>query len=336
MTAKLSPSLKNLIVSLRCKVLAEPTVTRSLITEIIVIDPSMSSSTDYEVLFPHPDDGLYRIYSGKHELLTELGTGRGINLRKVVRLAATPFRPKVKKQQLLAILTESETGTEPEEIIIAECKLETGKTVKFLIDEDSEETIEGIVWCSSESAVLLYGSRIVLVGPNNIKAVFDFNDSKFDTKDFKGFYAYNEVDGMRILTNDTAYFLEKVPSSVEKAFDVVSTDPSAQIISAYQKYTAGDPGAEDVLKGVKEDAKSSLSDGINELVRAATYEFDPDNQKYLLKAASFAKNFISPGEFNAEDFVMTLKDLRIVNQLHVPKVIYKEMVVWKNDDLYTI
>jgi hypothetical protein len=316
MTAKLNSSLTKLIVGLWCKVLAEPTVTRSLITEIIVIDPSMSSSGDYEVVFPNPDGGLYRIYSGKYETLMELGTGKGVDLGVVSKLAATPFRLKDKKAQLLAMLTEAE------EIIIAECKLETGKTVKFAVEEDSDEAIEGIAWCSSESAVLLYPSRIVLVGPNSMKAIFDFNDSKFDTRDFKGYYVYNEVDGMRVLTNDTAYFLERVPSSVEKAFDVVSTDPSAQIISAYQKYTAGDPGAEDVLKGVKEDAKSSLSDGIHELVKAATYEFDPENQKYLLKAASFAKNFISPGEFKAEEFVMTLKDLRIVNQLHVPKVSY--------------
>lgn len=290
----------------------------------------MSSSGDYEVVFPNPDGGLYRIYSGRFEILTELGGGKGVDLRVVKKLATTPFIPKSKKPQIMAILTESE------EIIIAECKLETGKTVKFLIDDDSDEVIEGIEWCADESAVILYNTRIVLVGPNNIKAVFDFNDSKFDNRDFKGYYAYNEIDGMRVLTNDTAYFLEKVPASVEKAFDVVSTDSSAQIISAYQKYTAGDPGAEDVLKGVKEDTKSSLADGIRELVNAATYEFEPENQKYLLKAASFAKNFISPGEFNAEEFVATLKNLRIVNQLHVPKVSFKVNIVRKNDDLWTI
>eukprot|EP00826_Nyctotherus_ovalis_P040619 TRINITY_DN4020_c0_g1_i21.p4 TRINITY_DN4020_c0_g1~~TRINITY_DN4020_c0_g1_i21.p4 ORF type:complete len:291 (+),score=110.04 TRINITY_DN4020_c0_g1_i21:728-1600(+) len=290
----------------------------------------MSSSGDYEVVFPNPDGGLYRIYAGRFDVLNELGTDRPVDLGMVKKLAATPFRQKDKKTQILAVLTELN------EIVIAECKLDTGKTVKFSVDDDSDEPVEGVIWCASESAALLYANRVVLVGPNNVKAVFDFNDPKFESKEFKGFYAYNEVDGLRILTNDTAYFLEKVPSSTEKVFDVVSTDPSAQIMSAYQKYIAGDPGAEDVLKGVKEDAKSNLSDGIHELVKAATYEFEPDHQKYLLKAASFAKNFISPGEFNAEEFVLTLKDLRIVNQLHVPKVRKNVIVVRKDDDVWPV
>ena len=228
-----------------------------------------------------------------------MGTENYVNLGIVKKLSATPLNAGSKKMQLLAILNDEDN------IIIAESRLETGKAVKFDINNDSPE---GICWCSIDSVVLIYLDRLVVVGPNDAKAEFMIEATR-------GFYACSEIDGMRVLSNDTTYFVEKVPSAIEKSLELASTEPSSLIITAYQKYLAGDPRAEDVLKGVKEDEKSSLAEGIKELISAATYEFEPEYQKYLLKAASFAKNFISPGEFNAEDFVRILKDLRIVNQI---------------------
>lgn len=251
-------------------------------------------------------------------MLNELGYTKPIDLGVVNKLAVTPLNAgekDKKKKQLLAILNDTE------DVIVAKWgpNLESIEAKRYKVEDDSDETPEGITWCAADTVVLTYRTRLVLVG-KDATAVFDLTDSKFDIRDFKGYCTYNEVDGLRVLTNDNVYFLERVVDTVNKAFDVVSIEASAQILSAYQKYLVGDPGAEEVLKGVKEDANSNLSNGIKDLITAATYEFEPEHQKYLLKAASFAKNFISPGEFNAEEFVRTLKDLRIVNQLHVPKV----------------
>jgi len=286
------------------------TVTHEIIEQVIVIDPSVSDSKELEVIFPRKEGGLYRIYEGTVETIEVLGAEKPIQLNGVKKLAITPLNAGDIKSQILAILTDAD------EIIISECKIPAGKAAKFPIEDEAPEDI---VWCGADSVVLQYTDRVVIAGPNNAKA-------EFDIETFKGFYCYSEVDGLRILTNDHCFFIEKVPAAVEKSFETVSTDPSAQIISAYQKYLSGDPRAEDVLKGVKEDAKSSLAEGIKTLITAATCETEPEHQKYLLKAASFAKNFISPGEFNADDFVNTLKHLRIVNQLHVPK--YGRMITY--------
>ena len=300
--------------------LDDPVLTREYISEIIVIDPSTSDSKGLEVIFPNPDGGLYRIFSGKYETIHRLSTETHNDLGIVKKLSVTPPNAGNKKMQLLAILNDEN------DIIIMESQLETGKAVKFNINDDPPE---GICWCSIDSVVLIYLDRLVVVGPNDAKAEFMIEATR-------GFYACTEIDGMRVLSNDTTYFVEKVPSAIEKSFELASTESSSLIITAYQKYLAGDPRAEDVLKGVKEDEKSSLAEGIKELISAATYEFEPEYQKYLLKAASFAKNFISPGEFNAEDFVRILKDLRIVNQLHVSKVYFVLSIVWTDDNVCTI
>ncbi len=279
----------------------ELTLITEIIEEIQVIDPAFSDSGDVEVLFPRKDGGLYRIADGTAEPIDTIG---GLGLGNVLKMALTPMHAGELKTQFLAIYVESD------EMFICECKVKTGKVAKFPIEDGPPEAV---VWCGADSAALAYADKVVLVGPNNAKA-------EFYIESFKGFYCYGEVDGIRVMTNGNCQFIEKVPVAIESAFATASPDPSAQIINAYQKYLAGDPRAEDALKSIKEDAKSSLPEGIKTLITAATAEFEPEYQKYLLKAASFAKNFISPGEFNSEDFVLTLKHLRIVNQLHVQKV----------------
>lgn len=282
----------------------ERSLNTSIIQEIIVIDPSFSGSGKIEVIFPNEEGGIFRVYQNNVQLLDALGSEKPFTLGKIVKMAMTPLNAGKKGSVFLAFYNEEE------EMIISSSNLDSEQNMKFKVDEPKPEAL---VWCGADTAALVYNEMVALVGPNKAKAEFQIESSK-------GFFCLGEVDGMRILSNHQCHFIEKVPTETELAFTTASMDPSAHIINAYQKYLSNDPRAEETLKNIKEDNKSSLAEGIKSLIKAATCEFEPENQKYLLRASSFAKNFIAPGEFNAEEFVKTLKDLRIVNQLHVHKV----------------
>lgn len=305
------------------------TVSKERVREIVVIDPSMSAHNNFEVIFPKPDGGLYRIYSGGFEVIDKLGTKDLIELGRVLKLAISPFERSIKKRQILAILTDAG------EVIIAECDFDSGKATRSRIDNFSSDPPEGITWCGSGAVVLLYQSKLTILG-KSASGTFDFADPKLRTKGFRGYYLQNEVDGMRVLTNQYTYFIERVANSTKRVLDPTKTEPSVQIINAYHKWLKKDPGADSAIKGVKEEGEEKLLSGVEDLVDAATHEFDPEFQKYLLKVASFGKNFLPMGKFDADRFVQALKDLRIVNQLHVSKVFLMMSVVWKSHHIHTV
>ena len=280
-------------------------VEEPLVREIVVLDKSISESGELEVLFPHEEQGLYRI-SGESVTTIERIGKKSVEIGKVVRMVLSPPGCEEVKGQFLAMFNEDM------DVVLSESKVESGISLAFKPEED--EIPDAVVWCGGSSPALVYTGRLVLCGPNNAKGEFNIEPPK-------SFFCQSEVDGIRILGNLVSHFIEKVPAAVEKAFTTLNLDPSSAIIKAYQMYLNSDPQAEEHLKNAKEENKNSLAEGIKTLIKAATAEFSSENQKFLLKAASFAKNFIPPGDFNAEEFVDTLKDLRIVNQLHVPKVV---------------
>jgi len=333
--------------------LGEPVMSKERIKEIVVIDPLMSSYKQFEVLFPSAKGKLYRLHAEGFEVIDTLGIEKPVKLRRVKKIAITPFEPSKHKQQVLAILTE--TGKRPakrQEIIIAQCNFENGKATKTSLRSISEESIQGISWCGSDSVVLLYETRLEILSKDNTTAVFDFNDSKLQITNFTGYYLYNEIDGMRVLTNEHTFFIERVPEYTKKASDLMGRDSSALILNGYQKWMRKDPGAGEMLQEIKEEGEKeeekkgekkeeekgeeNLLNGIQELIKAATHEFDPEYQKYLLKGASFAKNFLSFGTYDADEFVAVLRNLRIINQLRAPKVKLTIILVWKDDNIFSI
>ena len=285
----------------------EPTINKNIIKEIILIDPSCSTSKGYAVVLARKNDiGIYRIYKDGCDIITDMGSTKPGKVGNIRHLAITPVGSGSDKSQIIALITEED------EILITDSQLTLGKAVKFCI---GEKLLGKLDWCGANSVAIITEEKIILIGSNKAKAEFNI--------EFKnGFHVYNEVDGLKVFTEDSCYFIEKVPIPIEKISTMLSMEPSAQMISAFQKYLTNDPRTEDILKGIKEDSKANIIRGIKDLLKAATYEFKPIHQKYLLKAASFANNFLVNGEYDAEEIVSVLQRIRLINQLHVPKVIY--------------
>lgn len=64
--------------------------------------------------------------------------------------------------------------------------------------------------------------------------------------------------------------------------------------------------------------KEKLEESVNECIEAASYEFDTDAQKSLIRAAYFGKAFI-PGH-NPDKYIETCRILRVLNALRDPKI----------------
>ena len=80
-------------------------------------------------------------------------------------------------------------------------------------------------WCGSDAPVLTYPDKIVIVGPKDYK-----------TKEFgsaaKGVKTMTEVDGLRLITSEKTYFLQRVTNETVYTFKEGSVKPSAKLIQA--------------------------------------------------------------------------------------------------------
>ena len=211
---------------------------------------------------------------------------------------------------------------------MAMSNLENTKATQFDAGEGSDAKLE---WCGVDSVTFIYEDKVVLVGSSESKAEFEIDHSEI----VNGFHVHNEIDGLRVFTNKNSYFIEKVSDILQSLMgeSTGNKSASAAIMLAYQKFLSEDPRVEDILQGIKEDPQMKLIDGVEELLEAARGEFHPDHQTYLIRAASFSKSFLSYGEFDSNKIVEVVNELRMLNQLRLPKVSRRVKIVWKNDNV---
>ena len=61
--------------------------------------------------------------------------------------------------------------------------------------------------------------------------------------------------------------------------------------------------------------RSELGAAVDKLLLAATYQWEEETQLFMVRAAHYGKTFLGHKEYKFNDFVKTLKDLRIYNNL---------------------
>ncbi|KAJ8898108.1 hypothetical protein PR048_003468 [Dryococelus australis] len=64
--------------------------------------------------------------------------------------------------------------------------------------------------------------------------------------------------------------------------------------------------------------KDQLDEAVGQCIKAAGYEFDPENQKMLMKAAQFGKCFIP--DVDSEPYVKMCRTLRVLNAVRNPNI----------------
>ncbi len=62
---------------------------------------------------------------------------------------------------------------------------------------------KGLDWCGNDAPVLTFPDKIVLVGPEQFEVINLFTKTA-------GIKCMNELDGLRVISSEKTYFLERV------------------------------------------------------------------------------------------------------------------------------
>ncbi|CAI5784904.1 sorting-associated 16 homolog [Podarcis lilfordi] len=164
-----------------------------------------------------------------------------------------------------------------------------------------------MVWCtrsrSKQRAVVMAWERRLLVAGDAEQCIQYPLDEES--------YLVPELDGVRIFSRSTHEFLHEIPEASQEVFKIASMAPGALLLEAQKEYEKESQKADEYLREIKD--QNLLPEAVEQCIRAASYEHEPEIQKSLLRAASFGKCFID--KFPPERFVETCRDLRVLNAI---------------------
>ncbi|CAI7582263.1 unnamed protein product [Penicillium pancosmium] len=164
-------------------------------------------------------------------------------------------------------------------------------------DSKSRVVPSSMDWCGDDAVVLAWEDEIHLVGPSGAASKF-YYDARV--------HVLPEFDGVRLITNDTCEFLQKVTDVTEKIFKLGSSTPASVLLDSVEQLEKMSPKADEHIQGIKSD----LPDAVDTCIKAAGHEFDVHWQKRLLKAASFGKSDLVL--YNSDEFVAMTEKLRVL------------------------
>ncbi|KAH7835433.1 hypothetical protein Vadar_026116 [Vaccinium darrowii] len=170
-----------------------------------------------------------------------------------------------------------------------------------IIFENSCETAlppEQLAWCGMDSVLLYWDDMLLMVGPygDPVRYLYD-----------EPIILIPECDGVRILTNASMEFLQRVPDSTVSIFKIGSTLPAALLFDALDHFDRRSAKADENLRLIR----SSLPEAVEACIDAAGHEFDVSRQRTLLRAASYGQAFSS--HFQRDRFQEMSKTLRVLN-----------------------
>ncbi|GAB1599866.1 vacuolar protein sorting-associated protein 16 homolog [Argonauta hians] len=155
------------------------------------------------------------------------------------------------------------------------------------------------LWCGNSAVVCHWDTLMLVIGPdkNHISYMLD-----------GPVYLVEEVDGVRIIGNMQHEFLEKVPDVTLDVYKILSLAPGAMLRQASKEYLNGSQKADEHLRMIE-----NKDVAVDQCILAAGHQFEPTEQKELLKAAAFGKSFIT--EYSPKRFVTMCQTLRVLNQI---------------------
>ncbi|KPI35492.1 uncharacterized protein AB675_10984 [Cyphellophora attinorum] len=162
-----------------------------------------------------------------------------------------------------------------------------------------------LFWCGNDAVILAWEDEIHVVGPNGAATKYYYDDQV---------HVIPDVDGVRLITNQSCEFLHKVPDASEEVFKVGSTAPPSVLLDSIGLLEQKSPKADENIQRIKH----SLPDAVETCIRAAGQEFDQGLQKQLLRAASFGKSVLDL--YSSDEFVDMINDLRVLNAVRDYKI----------------
>ena len=180
------------------------------ISDYLIIPKGTKGSSSIELLVPDPVEGLWQISENKKAV--QIKDAAGSSFGKVQYLALNA------KKELLALYTEAESKGR---IIV----LKSSLNAEFNRFDTKLTDAKALDWCGNDAPVLTYPDRVVIVGPNEYESI-DIRCT------IVGIKSTNEIDGLRIVTTEKTYFLERVQPKMLSTFKVASISASAKLLQA--------------------------------------------------------------------------------------------------------
>ncbi|GAA0157485.1 membrane traffic protein [Lithospermum erythrorhizon] len=164
---------------------------------------------------------------------------------------------------------------------------------------------EQLAWCGMDSVLLYWDDMLLMVGPYGDPVRYLYDEPIF---------LIPECDGVRILSNTSMEFLQRVPDSTVSIFQIGSTSPAALLYDALDHFDRRSAKADENLRLIR----SSLLEAVESCIDAAGYEFDILQQRTLLRAASYGQAFCS--QFQRDRVQEMCRTLRVLNAVRNPDV----------------
>ncbi|XP_031257180.1 protein VACUOLELESS1 [Pistacia vera] len=175
-----------------------------------------------------------------------------------------------------------------------------------VIDQSCETALppEQLAWCGMDSILLYWDDMLLMVAPQAEPVRYFYDEPVV---------LIPECDGVRILSNTSMEFLQRVPTSTEYIFAIGSTSPAALLYDALDHFDRRSAKADENLRLIR----SSLPEAVEACIDAAGHEFDTSRQRTLLRAASYGQAFC---RLVCLAIVLYTFILRVLNAVRDPEI----------------
>ncbi|XP_019464204.1 PREDICTED: protein VACUOLELESS1 [Lupinus angustifolius] len=183
----------------------------------------------------------------------------------------------------------------------------TSDLTEVIIERECESALppEQLAWCGMDAVLLYWDDMLLMMGPDGDPVHYLYDEP---------IILIPECDGVRILSNSSMEFLQRVPDSTVSIFTIGSTSPAALLYDALDHFDRRSSKADENLRLIR----SSLPEAVEACVDAAGHEFDVSRQQTLLRAASYGQAFCS--NFQRDRIQEMCKILRVLNAVHSPEI----------------
>ncbi|GBP47948.1 Vacuolar protein sorting-associated protein 16 homolog [Eumeta japonica] len=163
-----------------------------------------------------------------------------------------------------------------------------------------------LVWCDYRAVIGHWDNTMSIYGFNGQSVTYPYDGP---------FHIISEMDCVRVVSETTHELIQKVPTVIENIFRINSTAPESYLVEASKQFQRRCHRADEYIRLVK----PNLQKAVQNCIEAATFEFDPDIQKTLIRAAQFGKSFIID-PILTDHYVTICRKLRVLNAIRDRKV----------------
>lgn len=247
-----------------------------------VIEPQYTMSGNVEVLLAVGD----RVLVVEEDGVQEMGVGVGPLQRMVVSRNGKLLAAFTHDGRLLIMSTDF-------------------SNIIFEYPCESALPPEQLAWCGMDSVLLYWDDMLLMVAPYGDPVRYFYDEP---------IILIPECDGVRILSNTSMEFLQRVPESTESIFRIGSTQPAALLYDALDHFDRRSAKADENLRLIR----SSLPEAVEACIDAAGHEFNIPRQQTLLRAASYGQAFCS--HFQRDHIQEMSKTLRVLNAVRSQEI----------------